>query len=72
VVDETPLVVYQERILQLLAARSPLAFADVFAPPRSRARLVGLFLALLELIKGRQLVAEQKEAFGEIWLKLAA
>jgi segregation and condensation protein A len=70
VVDETPVQVYQDRILEMLQQQPRLAFAEVFTPPRSRARLVGIFLALLELIKRRQIVAEQSAAFGEIWLML--
>jgi chromatin segregation and condensation protein Rec8/ScpA/Scc1 (kleisin family) len=31
--------------------------------------LVGLFLAILELIKNRQVDAEQLEPFDEIWLR---
>jgi chromatin segregation and condensation protein Rec8/ScpA/Scc1 (kleisin family) len=30
-----------------------------------------MFLAVLELIKGGQVIAEQPEAFGEIWVSLA-
>jgi chromatin segregation and condensation protein Rec8/ScpA/Scc1 (kleisin family) len=31
---------------------------------------LGLFLATLELIKGRQIVVEQPEAFGDVYLAL--
>jgi segregation and condensation protein A len=71
VVDETPMHVYQQQILSLLEQRSVLPFTALFTPPRHRARLVGLFLAVLELVKGRRVVAEQGEAFGEIWLRAA-
>jgi segregation and condensation protein A len=46
------------------------AFRDMFEPPYERSRLIGLFLAVLELIKLRQLNLEQGELFGEIWLVL--
>jgi segregation and condensation protein A len=72
VVDQTPLHVYMELVLRRLASESPLSFSAVFTPPHSRARLVGLFLAVLELIKGRQITAEQPENFGEIWLRRIA
>ncbi len=68
VVDETPLQVYQDRIVGMLEREPRLAFAQVFTSPRSRARLVGIFLALLELIKVHQITAVQDEEFGEIWL----
>jgi segregation and condensation protein A len=68
VMDETPIHVHQARILEMLETTPRLAFAAVFTPPRTRGRLVGLFLAVLELIKTRRLAAEQDEVFGAIWL----
>jgi segregation and condensation protein A len=68
VMDETPLHVHMERILERLAERSPLTFTELFTPPHTRGRLLGLFLATLELIKGRRVQVEQPEAFGEIWV----
>jgi chromatin segregation and condensation protein Rec8/ScpA/Scc1 (kleisin family) len=58
-----------ESLLHRLEGESRLAFSAVFTPPYHRARLVGLFLAVLELIKGGQIAAEQPEEFGEIWLR---
>jgi segregation and condensation protein A len=68
VVDETPIHVHQQKILELLGQNGRMAFAAVFTPPRNRARLVGLFLALLELIKKGCVVAAQDQPFGEIWI----
>ncbi|HXG11430.1 MAG TPA: segregation/condensation protein A [Gemmataceae bacterium] len=70
--DPTPIHVYMEQIVQRLEREPSLPFTRLFTPPHTRARLVGLFLALLELIKTRRLVAEQPEPFGEIWLSLRA
>ncbi len=69
IADETPLHVYMEALLQRLQSESPLAFSAVFIPPHTRSRLVGLFLAVLELTKRGQIVAEQPETFGDIWLR---
>lgn len=66
--DDTPIHVYIESLLHRLQTESPLAFSAVFTHPHTRSRLVGLFLAVLELIKGGQIVAEQPEPYGEIWL----
>jgi segregation and condensation protein A len=68
VVDETPQHVYAAQIAARLAASERVAFEELFTPPHNRARLVGLFLALLELIKGRQVRVEQAEPFGPIWV----
>ncbi len=72
VADETPLHVYTESLLHRLRNESPLAFSAVFTPPHTRSRLVGLFLAVLELIKGGQMMAEQPQPYGEIWLRRGA
>jgi segregation and condensation protein A len=72
IVDQTPVHVYMESLLRRFDNESRLAFSVVFTPPYSRARLVGLFLAVLELIKGGQIAAEQPEVYGEIWLSRLA
>jgi len=68
VVDETPLHVHMETILQQLETTPRLPFAALFTPPHHRGRLVGLFLGVLELIKRRRIQAEQAEPFAEIWI----
>jgi segregation and condensation protein A len=68
VVDETPIQFYQEEILTRLAATVSLNFTDVFVPPRTRARMIGIFLAILELIKAQRISAEQSGEFSEIRL----
>jgi segregation and condensation protein A len=66
--DHTPIHVYMEDILERLSRQPRLAFSELFSPPHNRSRLVGLFLAVLELMKARRVAAEQPEVFGEIWL----
>jgi segregation and condensation protein A len=72
VVDFTPLHVHMGAILALLAQSPRLPFSAVFTPPRTRSRLVGLFLAVLELTKEGRIIPEQAGPFGDIWLTLAA
>jgi segregation and condensation protein A len=69
IVDQTPVHVYMESIRERLRHDPRLAFSAVFTPPYQRARLVGLFLAVLELIKSRLVAVDQPEPFGEIWLR---
>ena len=71
VVDQTPLHVYVGQVLDRLTAERRLPFSALLTPPHTRPRLVGLFLAVLELAKARRVVPEQAEPFGEIWLTLA-
>ncbi len=70
VYDDTPIHVYVEQILECLRGRPRMPFADLFDPPWTRGRLVGLFLAILELIKSQQIVVEQPMPFAEIWVEL--
>jgi segregation and condensation protein A len=70
VMDETPIHIHMERILEMLTLKKSAPFSDIFAPPHSRGRLLGLFLGLLELIKANKIQVEQPELFGEIWLVL--
>jgi len=71
VMDETPIQVHMERILERLRHAGRLSFADLFTPPHTRGRLLGIFLAILELIKGRKIHAEQAEPFEPVWIVLA-
>src|SRR2546423_1410407 len=68
VVDDTPQHVYEEEVRRRVRAETRVAFRDLFAPPFHKARLIGLFLAILELIRARALWVDQPEPFGEIWL----
>ncbi len=55
-----------EALMKTIAERSRLKFSDLFAGVMSRTEVVVTFLALLELIRLKQLTATQPEAFGEI------
>jgi segregation and condensation protein A len=55
-----------EQLLQLIRERLRLKFSELFDRVTSRTEVVVTFLALLELIRLKQLVAAQPEPFGEI------
>ena len=60
-----------EHLLRLLAERGRVLFSELFAGVTSRSEVVVTFLALLELMRLKQLVAVQEKAFGEIEIRLA-
>ena len=60
-----------EQIMKTLAEREPLKFSELFAGAMSRTEVVVTFLALLELIRLKQLMAAQSEEFGEIEIRRA-
>lgn len=67
-VDDTPQHVYEDLVRAAVARGERVPFRQVFTPPYTRGRLLGLFLAILELIKRKELWLEQQEPFGDIWL----
>jgi segregation and condensation protein A len=71
IADQTPLHVYMDAILGQVAEAGRLPFTAVFTPPYQRSRLVGLFLAVLELIRDHKIFIDQPEVFGPIELSLA-
>jgi len=60
-----------DAILQRVATGVPLRFSDLFAAAASRVEVVVTFLALLELIRLKQVRAAQKNIFEEIEITAA-
>ena len=61
------IVVIRERLGQV----GRLKFSGLFDGARSRGEVVATFLALLELVRLRQLMATQDDSFGEIEIIVA-
>ena len=57
-----------QQLINTLSERPSLRFSDLFEGVTSRAEIVATFLALLELIRLKQVMAIQREPFGEIEL----
>ena len=68
VYDDTPIHVYMSRIHAQLVAEGHVAFSTLFQPGMHKSKLIGIFLAVLELVRHHHVLAEQNEVFGEIWL----
>jgi segregation and condensation protein A len=60
-----------EELRRLLAERGTLRFSEVFSRAESRSEIVVTFLAMLELIRLKQLVCTQAEPFAEIEISRA-
>jgi len=60
-----------ESILKILSERGSVRFAELFESAASRAEVICTFLALLELIRLKQLVCVQPEPFSEIEISRA-
>lgn len=66
--DDTPIEVYMDRIRERLQSESSLAFTSLFEPGMIRSQMIGIFLAVLELIRHHNVHVEQEGLFGEIWI----
>lgn len=71
-VDDTPQHVYEGQIKDRVRADGRVPFREVFTPPYHKARLIGLFLAILELVRHHGVALEQPDPAGDIWLVVAA
>ena len=69
ITDDTPIDLYQIEVLHRLQTEGAMPMERIFAAAKSRLIMVGLFLALLELIRDGLVWAEQTEPAGSIYLK---
>ncbi len=67
--DDTPIDLYQIELLHRLQTEGPLTFERVFDARPNRLVMVGIFLALLELIRDKLVWAEQGENSSQIYLR---
>ncbi len=68
VYDDTPIQVYMQRIHQRLCTDGQVAFSDMFQPGMHKSAMIGVFLAVLELVRHHCVRAEQDELHSEIFL----
>ena len=66
--DDTPISVYMERIGAQVREEKRVAFSSLFAGENERSRIVGVFLAILELLRHHGYRAEQPRDYREIWI----
>lgn len=60
-----------EYLLRVMSTGVPVRFEECFAEVASRAEIVVTFLAMLELIRLKQLRVRQESHFAEIWIESA-
>ena len=68
VYDETPIHVYMQRIYDGLIEKGRVPLTGMFQAGMHRSSLVGIFLAVLELVRNYNVRSEQNDLFGEIWI----
>jgi segregation and condensation protein A len=67
--DDTPIDLYQIEILHRLQTEGPMTFERLFESRTNRLAMIGLFLALLELIREKLIWAEQRVSSSSIYLR---
>ncbi len=66
--EEIPLEQKIREILDLIEGKPALAFSEIFRANQPKRQLIVTFLALLELVRMKQVVARQNEQMGEIMI----
>lgn len=67
--DDTPIDLYQIEVLHRLQMEGPLTFERIFDGRPNRLVMVGVFLAVLELIRGALIWAEQADSSSQIYVR---
>ena len=68
VYDETPIEFYMQSIHVQLRENGRTTISDLFTVGMHKSALIGVFLALLELVRHHHVRAEQNDIHGEIWI----
>lgn len=67
--DDTPIDLYQIEILHRLQTEGAMNFEKIFADKKKKTVMIGLFLAVLELVRERLITAEQARPTMPIYLR---
>ena len=69
ITDDTPIDLYQIEILHRLQSEGPMSFEDIFKDKGNQIVMIGLFLAMLELIRSALIRVEQAELLGPVYIR---
>ncbi len=69
ITDDTPIDLYQIDLLHRLQNEGAMTFENIFRDSKNKMVMVGLFLAMLELIRNKLVFAEQEDNQKTIYLK---
>ena len=68
VYDDTPIHTHMQRIHERLVVQGRVAFSEMFESGMHKSALIGVFLAILELVRHHSVRTEQPDEHGEIWI----
>jgi segregation and condensation protein A len=68
--DDTPIQEYMNTVIERVKMQASLSFTSLFVGIRERNRIIGFFLALLELVRLRRIKIEQPANYADILISL--
>jgi segregation and condensation protein A len=68
VYDDTPIHVHMETLYDRLRSQERVAITEVLNTNMRKPQIIGMFLAVLELVRHHSVEAEQEGLSGEIWV----
>src|SRR5690606_7667060 len=68
VYDETPIQVHMQRIHARIVEAGRAALSDFLVPGAHKSAMIGVFLAILELVRHHSVRTVQNDLHGEIWI----
>ncbi len=68
VYDDTPIHVYMQQIHERLVSHGRASFSEMFDSGAHKTALIGVFLAVLELVRHHSVRTDQSDSHGEIWI----
>ncbi len=68
VYDDTPIRVHMKAVHQQIVQHGKVRFHTLFPSDAAKTRIIGIFLALLELIRHYNVLAHQEDDEEEIWI----
>ncbi|MEX1040726.1 MAG: segregation/condensation protein A [Pirellulaceae bacterium] len=68
VYDDTPIRVYMQQIHGRMVAEEKVNFRSMFPPDAHKTKIIGIFLAILELVRHYRVLAQQGDSLDDIWI----
>ena len=68
VYDDTPVSTYMQRIHTRLLEEGRVAFSEMFSAGMHKSAMIGVFLAILEMVRHYNVITQQADGHSEIWI----
>jgi len=69
VYDDTPIHAHMETLYERLRTQPQVAITEVLQTSMKKSQIIGMFLAVLELVRHHSVETEQEGLTGEIWVR---